>query len=86
MHNPSKILGARGQKQIGQVTSGERGVLVTACCIINAAGHAVPPYLIFPRVYFKPHMITGTPNGTGDNATKSSWLNGEIFGYPETLC
>ncbi|KAJ8956842.1 hypothetical protein NQ318_014256 [Aromia moschata] len=79
VHNPPKVLGARGQKQIGQVTSGERGVLVTACCIINAAGQAVPPYLIFPRVYLKPHMLTGAPNGTGGNANKSGWVNGEIF-------
>lgn len=24
-------------------------------------------------------MLTGAPNGTGDNANKSGWVNGEIF-------
>lgn len=79
VHNPPKVLGPKGQKQVGQITSGERGVLVTACCIINAAGQAVPPYLIFPRVNFKPHMLNGAPNGAGGNANKSGWVNSVIF-------
>lgn len=79
VHNPPKVLGPRGQKQIGQVTSGERGVLVTACCFINAAGQSIPPFLVFPRVFFKPHMLLGAPNGCGGSANKSGWVNGEIF-------
>lgn len=79
VHNPPKVLGPKGQKQVGQVTSGERGVLVTACCFINAGGQAVPPFLIFPRVNFKAHMLNGAPNGCEGSANKSGWVNGEIF-------
>ena len=46
----SKIIGRRGKKQIGSMTSAERGVLVTAVVAINAAGNYVPPLFIFPRV------------------------------------
>lgn len=53
VHNPPKIVGQKGVKQIGQVTSGERGVLVTACCFINATGNSVPPFLVFPRGPFQ---------------------------------
>lgn len=34
----SKIVAQKGIKQINKVTSGERGVLVTTCCIVGAAG------------------------------------------------
>lgn len=79
VHNPPNVLSAKGQKQVGQVTSGERGVLITACCIINAVGNSVPPFLVFPRVHFKNQMLFGAPAGSSGSATKSGWMNGEIF-------
>ncbi|XP_072392377.1 uncharacterized protein [Diabrotica undecimpunctata] len=79
VHNPPNVLSAKGQKQVGQVTSGERGVLITACCIINAVGNTVPPFLVFPRVHFKNQMLFGAPAGSAGSATKSGWMNGEIF-------
>lgn len=79
VHNPPNVLAQRGMKQVGQVTSGERGILVTVCCFINAIGNAVPPFMIFPRVNFKPHMLNGAPPGTAGAASKSGWVNSEIF-------
>lgn len=49
LHKPQKVLAEKGLKQVGQVTSGERGQLVTMCCFINAAGNTAPPAYIFPR-------------------------------------
>ena len=51
-----RIVADKGAKQIGQVTSHERGVLVTMCCCANAVGQALPPAYIFPRVHFQPHV------------------------------
>ncbi|KAJ8960684.1 hypothetical protein NQ314_006042 [Rhamnusium bicolor] len=79
VHNPSNIIGQKGLKQIGQVTSGERGVLVTACCFVNATGNSVAPFLIFPRVHFKDRMITGAPPGIAGGAEKTGWVNREPF-------
>ncbi|KAJ8930205.1 hypothetical protein NQ314_017020 [Rhamnusium bicolor] len=79
VHNPPNIIGQKGLKQIGQVTSGERGVLVTACCFVNATGNSVAPFLIFPRVHFKNRMITGAPPGTAGGAEKTGWVNSEAF-------
>ena len=58
---PSKVLGRCGKKQIGCLTSAERGTLVTAVIATNAAGNYVPPMLIFPRVRRKPEMMNGAP-------------------------
>ena len=61
----SKVLSEKGIKQVGQLTSAERGVLVTMCCCVNAVGAALPPAYIFPRVNFGDHMLTGAPNILG---------------------
>lgn len=79
VQKPQKVLGVKGQKQICKVTSGERGVLVTTCCIVNAAGNFLPPVMIFPRVFFKQHMLNGAPTGTLGLATQSGWMNSELF-------
>lgn len=52
VQTPGKVLAPKGTKQIGQVTSAERGELVTMCCAINAIGNAIPPFFVFPRVNF----------------------------------
>lgn len=48
-----KVIASRNERQVGKVTSGERGVLVTFMCTIRAAGNTVPPFMVFPRVHFK---------------------------------
>ena len=40
-------------KQIGAVTSAERGQLVTLCAAISAGGQHIPPFFVFPRVNFR---------------------------------
>ncbi|KAJ8929237.1 hypothetical protein NQ314_018116 [Rhamnusium bicolor] len=67
----AKVLAVKGQKQIGKVTSAEKGTLISTCCIINAAGNSLPPIMIFPRVHFKQHMLVGAPTGTLGLATPS---------------
>lgn len=41
----SKVIAAAGEKQVGSVTSGERGNNVTIIACINALGNSVPPIL-----------------------------------------
>ncbi|XP_071579330.1 uncharacterized protein [Temnothorax nylanderi] len=79
VHNPPNVIAPKGQKQVGQVTSGERGTLVTACGIIAANGNSIPPYMVFPRVHFKGHMLKGAPPGFSGGASKSGWMNGQLF-------
>ena len=62
---------------MGQITSAERGVLVTMCGAVNVIGNAVPPFMIFPRVNMKDHMIKGAPPGTIGVTHKSGWMTGE---------
>ena len=59
IHVPPKIICAKGIKQVGRVTSGERGMTVAMIVAVNAIGNHVSPMLMSPRVHFKNHMLTG---------------------------
>jgi hypothetical protein len=37
----------------------ERWIDVTMTIVVNATGNHVPPLLVFPRVHFKGHTMTG---------------------------
>lgn len=78
-HKPSKIVGCKGKKSVGALTSAERGKTVTAVCCVNACGSFIPPMLIFPRVRFKSDLIDKAPHGTVGGANKSGWINEELF-------
>ena len=79
VQRPVKVIAAKGSKQVGAVTSQERGQLVTVCCTVNALGNTIPPFMIFPRVIFKTHMLAGAPPGTTGTAYPSGWMTCENF-------
>jgi hypothetical protein len=76
---PSKIIAARGRKQVGPLTSAERGELTTVVICMSASGIFVPPMLIFPRVRMKPQFADGTPPGSLSVCHKSGWMQLKLF-------
>lgn len=44
-----RVISPTGQKQVGQITSRERGDTVTCTAIVSATGVALPPVIIMPR-------------------------------------
>jgi hypothetical protein len=79
VQKPKDVITARGKKQVGSLTSEERGKLVTAVFTINAAGHVLPPMFIFPRVNYREHFINEAAPGSIGKATRSGWINQEVF-------
>ena len=74
-----KLIACKGMKQVGSVTSGERGANITVIACVNALGNNIPPMFVFPRVNFKPLMLKGgSPNCVG-TAHPSGWSNCQIF-------
>jgi len=47
VHTPRNIIAKKGAKQVGMMTSGEKGK--TILCCMSAGGTFVPPMLIFPK-------------------------------------
>lgn len=78
-HKVPKVVAPRGAKQLGQITSRERGELVTMCCIVSAAGQSLPPVFVFPRKNFKDHMLFGAPEGSLGLIHQSGWMTAENF-------
>ena len=47
--NKFKVLASKGKKQVGKLTSGERGKTITVLLCVNASGDQfIPPLFIFP--------------------------------------
>lgn len=79
VQRPGKIVAEKGVKQVGRVTSGERGTTITFALAINALGNYVPPFFIFPRVHFKDHFLLDGPPGSAGAAHPSGWMTGPNF-------
>lgn len=78
-NKPPKILSKSGKKQVGIISSVERGKLTTVVCCCNAAGSFIPPFLIFGRKRMVPRLLDGAPPGTVASCTDNGWINGPTF-------
>ena len=72
---PSKIICAEGIKQVGAVTSGQRGTTVTTTAAVYAIGSHYCPVLILSVVHFKNHMLSGAPTASVGVANTTVWSN-----------
>lgn len=80
VQRPGKIYAPKGQKQVGKITSGERGQNVTVVCAMNASGCSfIPPMFIYPRQRINSSFKTGGPIGAQYECSKSGWINEELF-------
>ncbi|KYM99643.1 hypothetical protein ALC62_09611 [Cyphomyrmex costatus] len=79
VQKPNKIVARRGIKQIGRLSSAERGQLVTVACTVSATGNSVPPFFVFPRGHFKDHFIRDGSVGCAGGANPSGWINETNF-------
>lgn len=74
-----KIVAKKGKKQVGSLTSAERGSLVTIVACVSAGGTYVPPLIIFPRERMKNELTDGAPPGAIFACHKSGWIQLEMF-------
>ena len=74
VQKPSKVIATKGIKQVGAVTSQERGTLVTVVVAVSALGNSQPPMFIFPRKNYRDHFIRDGPLGSIGAANKSGWM------------
>ena len=61
VQKPGKIVATKGVRQVGKMTSGERGATVTVICGMNAVGTYLPPMFIFPRKRMVASLMIGAP-------------------------
>lgn len=79
VQKPPRVMAAKGRKQVGSITSAERGQHVTSVCCMNAIGNFIPPCLIFPRKNRKDELLDKAPPGTLGLFQESGWMTSELF-------
>ncbi len=57
VQTPDRVIAKRGTKQVGAMTSAERGSLVSIACAVNAIGNTVPPMFVSPRMRYADHFV-----------------------------
>lgn len=75
----AKILAVKGKKQVGALTSAERGKNVTVVCAANACGHFVPPMFIFPRKKMNPIFMDHAPSSSKGFVQENGWMTMDLF-------
>lgn len=74
-----RIVGTKGKKQVGLLTSAERGQLVTLLFCMGADGSYMPPMFIFPRKRMKEELMRNAPRGSWAMCHESGWIQKDIF-------
>lgn len=74
-----KIAALKGKKQVGGITSAERGVTTTAVMCMSAAGQHLPPFLIFARMRMHDALKKGAPCGSKFACNQSGYMTVDIF-------
>ncbi|XP_068907656.1 uncharacterized protein [Tenebrio molitor] len=75
----SKVVAHRGRKQVGALTSAERGQNVTVVLCMSAAGYFIPPAIIFPRKRRNELLFSGAPLGTLKLQNESGYMKTDLF-------
>lgn len=79
VQKPIAVVAQRGTRNLGSVTSAERGVLVTLALAVSAGGVCLPPFYVFPRAKFHDHFLASAGFGADGAANPSGWMKGEQF-------
>lgn len=79
VHKPSRILAQKGRKQVGAITSGERGQTTTVVSCMSASGLYVPPLFIFKRERMKEGLDKNGPIGSIYRCSSSGWITEDLF-------
>ncbi|KAB0804364.1 hypothetical protein PPYR_01334 [Photinus pyralis] len=79
VHKPSRVLAQKGRKQVGAITSGERGQTTTVVCCMSASGAYVPPLFIFKRERMKEGLDRNGPVGSIYRCSSSGWITEDLF-------
>ncbi|XP_057671328.1 uncharacterized protein LOC130903084 [Diorhabda carinulata] len=74
-----KIYASKGRKQVGALSSAERGQHVIVVCAMNVMGTYIPPALIYPRQRMNDELMNDAPVGGIAFVQEKGWMTSEIF-------
>lgn len=74
-----QVLALKGKRQVGAITSAERGSLITAVTCMSASGIFVPPLFVFPRKNQNALFMKNAPPGSVATFHPSGWIQMNSF-------
>jgi len=77
-HRPPHVVVKRGQRKVRYRTSGNKNQVTVIGCI-NAAGSAMPPFVIFDAKSLNLEWTKGEVPGTTYDLSSRGWINMELF-------
>ena len=78
---PNKVMCLKGKRQVGCLTSAERGTRTTVEVCMNTAGEYVPPLIIVPRMRMKAGLMNGAAPGSISACHKSGRMQSDIHWF-----
>ena len=77
-HKPPNVVARRGQKKVRYRVSGNKKQITVVGCI-NAAGQAIPPFVIFDAKCLNHDWTDGEVPGTTYGLSSNGWIDSELF-------
>lgn len=74
-----KVMAKKNIRQVGKLTSAERGKNVSIMFCMSAMGQFIPPFFIFPRQRINERLMINAPPESEAVAQPKGWMNNEIF-------
>ena len=79
VQRPGVVISVKGKKQVGGMTSGERGQTISVVCCVSAPGRYIPPMVIFKRKRMPDALKEGAPPGSLITSNDSGWMEHASF-------
>lgn len=79
VHENEKVITMKGKRQVGKMTSGERGHNITLMFCMSAAGQFIPPLFVFPRIRMNDRLMIGAPTESISFPTPNGWMTKDSF-------
>lgn len=74
-----KVIAVRGIRKVGQISSQERGTLISMALTVNAAGNSIPPFFLFPLKNMQARFIKHATSGSVGFANGSGYMKQPEF-------
>ena len=79
VQSTQKVIALCGKKQVGAISSAERGVHCMIVCCMSSAGTFIPPAVISPRKRWKLELGDDGPPVTLNMCQENGLITGELF-------
>ncbi|XP_026728373.1 uncharacterized protein LOC113494293 [Trichoplusia ni] len=79
VHKHQKVLAPKAIRQVGKLTSAERGKNITVLFCMSANGHYIPPFFVFPRQRMNERLMMNAPGESIGVAQPKGWMNSDFF-------